>query len=188
MDITTYRKLTVFPFLIQSTRSYPSQTACNANCSDYPGQNLENDYSFHCILSDDINISNSIAIDLLGNDDASSPLWRTGWTGILGNNALDKSIIKRFRFELNIDSLGDLMSFVTGSINLSNMNAITEEKSSTEQGATNATSSICKSDPSLRIRLDPLNPVPFRRVDFITRQCSEWYDRDSSCLFSFSDE
>jgi hypothetical protein len=35
------------------------------------------------------------------------------------------------------------------------MNAITEEKSSTEQGATNATSSICKSDPSLS------KPYPF---------------------------
>jgi hypothetical protein len=47
---------------------------------------------------------------------------------------------------------------------------------------------VPSNDPSLRIRLDPLNPVPFRRVDFITRQCGEWYNRDSSCLFSFSDE
>ena len=37
----------------------------------------------------DENISGTITVPLEGNSDSSSPFWRTGWTGVVGNDILN---------------------------------------------------------------------------------------------------
>ena len=92
------------------------------NCSAPPGQNLENYYSFHYILDDDWSAAGQkLTVELRGSDNSSSPFWRPGWTGILGNNRLDPATIKGFRLELNVDSQGEVGSLVSGSVALGNL-------------------------------------------------------------------
>jgi len=101
----------------------------DGDCDAYPGQMLENYYSFHYILDNVDEKEGTITVPLLGDSNTSSSFVRTGWTGVVGNDLLDKDAIRGFRLELNIDSNGEVGSFVSGEVELGNLTAVFPDKS-----------------------------------------------------------
>ena len=82
------------------------------DCVSAPGQRLENWYSFNYIL-----------------DESSDGEWqelilpwtsfeRPGWTGQVGNDALDPEALRGWRLELSIDSQGEIGSASEGVLDL----------------------------------------------------------------------
>ena len=163
---------------------------CIGNCSLNPGQNLENYYSFNYILDDDSldPWSGGITVALEGNSDSSSPFWRPGWTGVVGNDVLDSSYIKGFRFELSVDSQGDVGSLVSGIIALKDLSAISEYNTPLNNSIDDGTSSpICVKETELQFNTnDDLSS--FRRVEFLGSKCCETYQADVGCIYAFSSQ
>ena len=104
-------------------------------CSDYPGQNLENYYSFHLVLEGNGDGANgdgnpsetTVTVALWGKDNSGLLLWRTGWTGQLGNNVFDKETLKGYRIEINIDSQGNVSLTVSGVVVSNKLKVIFED-------------------------------------------------------------
>ena len=163
---------------------------CIGNCSLNPGQNLENYYSFNYILDDDSldPWSGGITVALEGNSDSSSPFWRPGWTGVVGNDVLDSSYIKGFRLELSVDSQGDVGSLVSGIIALKDLSAISEYNTPPSDSIDDETnSSICVKETGLQFNTnDDLSN--FRRVEFLGSKCCETCQADVGCIYAFSSQ
>jgi hypothetical protein len=94
---------------------------CTSDCTASPGQSLENYYSFHQIL--DTAGMTHVKVSLRGDDDSTSPFWRTGWTGRPGNRVLNKDVLKGFRLETNIDGSMGIGSFANVSTAYTGMKA-----------------------------------------------------------------
>ena len=159
---------------------------CTVNCSLYPGQNLENYYSFHYVLDGEGNAQMDISVELQGSSNSSSPFWRPGWTGQVGNDRLDKERLKGFRLELNLDSQGEVGSLVSGAVDLANLLAIVPTAGSDDIGDTNETkdASLCVTDPDLMFHIDL---TLFKRKEFVRLECCEICDADDDCLYAISD-
>lgn len=85
-------------------------------CAEAPGQALENYYTFHYVLDDAEPGWKELRMELRGDANSDSPLQRTGWTGIVGNDVLDPDHIRGWRIELSIDSQAGIDETSTGSL------------------------------------------------------------------------
>jgi hypothetical protein len=148
---------------------------CVGDCS-YDAENLENFYSFHYILEDD---QGTIVVELEGDDDSLSPFWNPGWSGIGGNQRLDKDNIRGVKFEIVIDYQGKQGSSMEGGIVLSNLQAL-EQYNSTEKDV-----SQCIVEPELRL----VTPEQyFRRIEFLNfDRCCETCQANPTCNFALTD-
>ena len=167
---------------------------CVNDCASYPGQSLENYYSFHYILDggddddddDKHQAPGQIQVrPLRGEDNSSSPFWRTGWTGIVGNNVLDTAYVKGYRLELNVDSQGGVGSTVSGSVAFQGLVAETlggndDDDDDTTKDAT------CTREPGLFLNVES-SSSHFKRLEFLGSKCCESCDKDPECLYALSD-
>jgi len=161
---------------------------CTRNCSLYPGQNLENYYSFNYILDDDSldPWSGNIIVALEGDSKSSSPFWRTGWTGVVGDNVLDSSYIKGFRFELNVDSQGDVGSLVSGTIALKDLSAVSKYDPSLSNSDKNETDApLCVKETGVLLNTED-SFSSFRKVEFLGSKCCETCQADVDCIYALS--
>jgi len=162
---------------------------CTGNCDIYPGQNLENYYSFNNVLNDDSldPWSGRIVVALEGNSESSSPFWRPGWTGVVGNNVLDGSYIKGFRFELNMDAQGDVGSLVSGIVALKDLSASSNYSASLSDSNNNGSNAIplCVGEAGLLFNTDD-NLSRFRRIEFQGSKCCEICWDDINCTYAQS--
>ena len=85
------------------------------SCWRPPGQALENYYRFHYVLDDEECEWREIRAELNGTSDSSSSFWRTGLTGVVGNDKLDGQFLQGWRLEISIDSQGSYGSNSSGS-------------------------------------------------------------------------
>mmetsp|Transcript_30352 Transcript_30352/g.36045 ORF Transcript_30352/g.36045 Transcript_30352/m.36045 type:complete len:453 (-) Transcript_30352:2434-3792(-) len=163
---------------------------CIENCSLNPDQNLENYYSFNYILDDNSldPWSGNIIVALEGDSDSSSPFWCPGWTGVVGYDVLDSSYIKGFRFELSVDSQGDVGSLVSGIIALKDLSATSKYNTSLSDPDKNEINSpLCVKEAGLHFNTyDDLSS--FRRVEFLGSKCCETCQADVDCIYAFSSQ
>jgi hypothetical protein len=157
---------------------------CAVDCDVYPGSNLEQYYSFHYILDGDSPTvgTGDVTVALAGNGDSASPFWRTGWSGVVGNDVLDTSIVKGFRLELNLDSQGEVGSLVSGELSLGNMTAVPKAPALNGAGGKELTKCIVEPDFQFDTEQEGV-----RRVEFLAGQCCETCDADKDCLYAQSD-
>lgn len=92
---------------------------CDMNCDDW--LNLEHYYTFHYVL-DEKAPRTTKRMWLVGDTSLESSFSLTGWVGKNGNGHLDTSWISGFKFEININSQGDIGSFSRGAVELSDIN------------------------------------------------------------------
>lgn len=137
-------------------------------------QDLEQYYSFHYVLDDAQSLR--VTTMLQGDGSVDSPFWRTGWVGQVGNDFLDVSNIKGFRFELNIDSVGEILSTTAGHISLSNVSIV-------EEGPQVTCSSGANAVPLLQFRVNS-----FVQFEFSRQKCCEQCMKDPACLYYATDE
>ncbi|KAG7339186.1 PAS domain containing protein [Nitzschia inconspicua] len=151
---------------------------CVGDCT-YNAEQLENYYSFHYILENRPNETGTIVVELQGDGNNLSPFWKTGWAGVEGNKLLDKDKIRGVKFEIVIDSQGDKGSFMNGSLELRNLQAL-EQYNGTEQDL-----SQCMIEPNLRL---VISPEYFRRIEFLNlHRCCETCHANPYCNFALSD-
>ena len=153
-----------------------------SDCLDDCGHlspNLENYYSFHFIL-DGADKQGSLEIELRGDEVSDSPLWRTGWFGIIGNNVFDKTHVKGFKFEISLDSQGEMGSLVSGAFQLSELRALKD------YDPNKIDTSKCIVEPNLFIHQD--NNTSFKRIEFLNfEECCDLCNLDEACNYAFSD-
>ena len=156
---------------------------CTVNCSlEYWGH--ERWYSFNYILDD--NLTNDgrgdIYLPFNGSTSPQTPFWLTGWSGEIGNSKLDISHIKGFTLELNIDSQGDVESYVTGAFDMFDLSAVSVENNQVDE-AGSASSGRCVAETDLYIYE---NAGFFQRKEFLGSKCCETCEADPTCLYALS--
>lgn len=158
---------------------------CTENCDMYPGQNLENYYSFNNMLDNDSldPWSGRINVTLEGDGESSSPFWRPGWTGVVGNNVLDGAYIKGFRFELNMDSQGDIGSLVSGIVALKDLRAWSKYNVSLSDPSNDGP--VCVEEDGVLFNTDD-NFTKFRVIEFLGSKCCDICLDDVECIYAQS--
>lgn len=141
---------------------------------------MENYYSFHYILDEQTNTKGFVSVQLKGDSDSGSPFLRTGWYGSIGNDVLDKATIKGFKIEISMDSLGEIGSLVSGSFDLSGLQAFeTNTPSETD-------TSMCIVEPDVLFQRNGVTKFVIR--EFLSfEECCKECDADPSCTFAFTD-
>lgn len=157
---------------------------CNESCAEFFGQNLENYYSFQYIL-DEVTEEGKIEVALKGNSDPSSPFYRPGWTGKVGNDVLDTSNLKGYRLELNYDSQGGVGSIVEGSVAFSDFTAVLQENPGTVIEPSNSIEQ-CTYDNNLLFKIDSDKLSNFKRIEFLSARCCEVCEKDPDCLYGWT--
>ena len=89
---------------------------CLSNCTELGYH--EHYYSFNQVL--DEAQEKNVVLALRGDDQPTSPIVRTGWVGILGNNVLDIQHIKGFSLEISMNNKGSIGSLASGQVTISN--------------------------------------------------------------------
>ena len=147
---------------------------------------MEAYYSFHHVLDHEAGSGiNTIHIDLEGNADSSSPFWRTGWDGQVGNDALDKSTLKGWAFEINVDSQGGLGSSVSGSLMVGNLTANFGEKPVFKELVSESAPIRFIAEPDLLLEMS--SSPKSKKVEFVSREvCPEKCLEDTECLYAQS--
>lgn len=119
-----------FDYRILSPASVPGRVhlrlilSDRSDCTLCNDANLEHYYSFHNVLDSPNMISASTrSVELVGDEETSSPFTLTGWVGGSGNRRLDKSWVNGMGFEININSQGEIGSQVQGSIRIGGLRA-----------------------------------------------------------------
>lgn len=149
-------------------------------CLQTESYTMEAYYSFHHILDETGGGINTITIDLVGNGDSASPFWRTGWEGKVGNDVLDKSTIKGWNFEINIDSQGEIGSIAIGSVMVGNITANFAREA--DFNSLESDSYIVEPD----LLLD-MTSSAHKKIEFIsTDTCHELCHEDAECLYGQS--
>jgi hypothetical protein len=97
----------------------------NATCLDMLRDGRQDDfevfYSFHYVLDEDDSIDDNdwheLRVELRGDGrSADSPFYRTGWSGIVGNDELDLQHLRGWMIELSIDSQSEMNATSSGSL------------------------------------------------------------------------
>ena len=173
-------------------------------CDAYPGQGLENYYSFHYILDDQDSLFDesqnprgTITVPLVGNADPDSPFYRTGWTGVVGDDVLDKDSIRGFRLEINVDSAGEVGSLVSGVVALGNLTAIFPKQDPGYAISAGSNIGVIEGDDALEellqeaecivepdLHFSITSPSFDRKIEFVGSRCGEICKDDARCLFS----
>ena len=157
-------------------------TSKDGQCDAYPGQALENYYSFHYILDGAVGERGTITIPLVGTSDAQSPFYRTGWTGVVGNDRLDADAIRGFRLEINSDSAGGVGTLVSGIVALSNLSVVLSFTSGASiQPLDELPEASCILEPDLL--LSTVSSV-FKKIEFVGSRCCDLCLQDKNCLFA----
>ena len=146
---------------------------CHTDCRD--DKNHEKYYSFYYVLDEET--EGWVGRNLQGDDDSTSPFWLTGWSGDAHNRVLDKSMLKGFLLELNIDSKGNLTSTVTGSLSLTNLVASPEILRDEQYDE------ICVIEPDVLFDSEGFDIQEFVDIDKCCAKCAE----DPECLFAFTE-
>ena len=138
--------------------------------------NNELHYSFVPIL--DEARRGHVSLPAISSVQAGQPFWLTGWSGILGNKALDLEYIKGFSLELVLDSQLERGHLVSGKVSFSNVAAARVLE--IDEIAAHAS---CVEEPLLSLYTDT---QPFRRVEFVGNRCCEICANDPTCIYGHS--
>lgn len=160
---------------------------CDLNCDFPSGPSYEQYYSFFDILDSDTGgKTGNVGLMLQGSNESTSPLWRTGWAGVVGNNAFDSDTIKGYRVEINMDSQGALGSIVSGVVALRNVTTVM--KNGTDTGISNNSTDILSGwvlQPGFMFATHLRDGL--RWVEFQGNKCCELCEAELDCLYAQSD-
>lgn len=135
---------------------------------------LETYYSFHHVLEEPTGSNSRIQIELDGDSDPSSPFWRSGWVGVVGNDKLDPDQIKGYVWQIVVDGEGEINDITKGTVVLSNLAA-----SDIQRNATTDDLETCEILDLAHVDIS----ASLRKISFQSGKCMRWYFLVASLTF-----